>query len=109
VSLCLSVAGCLTDFWQSHRLRHWCVFQALQRDQERMLIELQEQQIADAERLARDLDKKEKEEEEALERKMKEEAERIIKETKSKQEAETRARTDLSEEQAQQVWSCLML
>ena len=54
----------------------------------------------------RDLDKKEKEDVGALDRKLREEKEKMLREVKSKHEAEARARTDLSEEQIQQVSNC---
>ena len=53
-----------------------------------------------------DLDRKEKEDLEALERKLKEEKDKIFSEASAKHEAEARARTDLSEEQIQQVRLC---
>jgi len=67
------------------------------------LVETDQQQVAEADKLMQDLDKKEKDDLEALERKLKEEKDKMFREASAKHEAEARARTDLSEEQIQQV------
>lgn len=82
--------------------RYFCV-QALAREQERTLVENKDQQAAEADKLMQDLDKKEHEDMDGLERKLKEEKEKVLREASAKHEAEARARTDLSEEQIQQV------
>ena len=77
--------------------------QALAREQERILADTKLQQAAEAEKLMQDLDKKEQEDIDGLEKKLKEEKEKVLREASAKHEAEARARTDLSEEQIQQV------
>ncbi|CAK8677709.1 unnamed protein product [Clavelina lepadiformis] len=79
--------------------------QALVREHEKLLAETDTQQAVELDNLMQDLDKKEKDDQEALEKKLREEKERAMRETTSKHEAEGRARSGLSEEQAQQLLS----
>lgn len=62
-----------------------------------------EQQATENERLASDIERQTKGEEDELENKMKEEMDKLIREKKNKHETDLRARTDLTDEKMQQV------
>lgn len=73
------------------------------KEQEKQLVEMASEQAAEGERLAGELEKQSKHDEQELERKLQEEMDKLLTEKKNKQEAELRARTDISDEKLQQV------